>query len=230
MMFKNSAGDGSTSSGSAPGSGGAASGTPNLTSEEKLARAELVRSKTGVTFEEARNALEACGYDALDAIVLLERQGKTASQTAHYTTSGSSADAQTHEEMAQAQTEFESSTKPGGFGAACAKAFEWLKKVLRRSIEITFVVSHRGERLFSVPLLVLVVLLIPLFWVIVPLVIVGLFFEFRYRFDGIGTVTVDVNEWSRKASDGAEQLKHTVADGYAEATASDGADAGTSKR
>jgi NACalpha-BTF3-like transcription factor len=40
---------------------------------ENLEKVELVREKCNVSYEEARDALEACDYDVLDAIVMLER-------------------------------------------------------------------------------------------------------------------------------------------------------------
>ena len=42
----------------------------------QLERVEKIREKTGVTYEEAKEALEAAGGDVLDAIVYLENQGK----------------------------------------------------------------------------------------------------------------------------------------------------------
>ncbi len=220
-MFGNSTrNDGSTPNGGANGgsacngSGASAAHAPELTAEERLARAELVRDKTGVTFEEARAALEACGYDALDAVVLLERQGKTARKTASYTTASDASAAQAQSEMSQAQSDYEASTKPSAFSATLSRFLDWVKRVLRRSVEISFVVSQRGKRLFSVPLLLFIVLLVLAFWVVLPLIVIGLFFEFRYSFDGIGAVTVDVNDWARRASDGVDSLKRDVMDGH----------------
>ena len=43
---------------------------------EQLEKVEKLREKTGVTYEEAKAALEACEWDLLDAIVYLESQGK----------------------------------------------------------------------------------------------------------------------------------------------------------
>ena len=43
---------------------------------ELLEKVEKIREKTGVSYEEAKAALEACGEDVLDALVYLENQGK----------------------------------------------------------------------------------------------------------------------------------------------------------
>ena len=42
---------------------------------DKFEKAELICKKCGVTFEEAREALDACNDDVLDAVVWLERAG-----------------------------------------------------------------------------------------------------------------------------------------------------------
>ena len=44
---------------------------------DKLEKAEKIREYAGVTYEEALSALEASGEDMLDAMLLLEKQGKT---------------------------------------------------------------------------------------------------------------------------------------------------------
>lgn len=43
---------------------------------ELLEKVEKIREKTGVSYEDAKKALEEAGGDILDAIVLLENQGK----------------------------------------------------------------------------------------------------------------------------------------------------------
>ena len=43
---------------------------------DKLEKIEKIIEKTGVSYAEAKNALEEAGEDLLDAIVLLESQGK----------------------------------------------------------------------------------------------------------------------------------------------------------
>ena len=43
---------------------------------DQLEKVEKIREKTGVSYEDAKSALEACNYDLLDAIVYLEKLGK----------------------------------------------------------------------------------------------------------------------------------------------------------
>lgn len=43
---------------------------------EQLEKVEKLRQRANVTYEEAKQALEACNWDLLDAMVYLEKQGK----------------------------------------------------------------------------------------------------------------------------------------------------------
>ncbi len=178
---------------------------------DKLDRVEKVRAKTGVSYTEAQEALELCNYDILDAIVWLEQHGKTSSRTASYTTTTTVEDVTTSE-MSQAQSEYERATKPGSFSRILNRILDFIKRVLKKSVDTSFVADRHGAQVFSMPTLLLVLLLIFAFWIVLPLLIVGLFFDFRYHFDGIGTVSVNINEVVGKASDGAEALKHDIKD------------------
>ena len=80
---------------------------------ERLEKVEKIREKTGVSYEEAKNALEACEYDVLDALVYLETLGKiNREKLATYST------VQTTEssEFTKAQETYENSCKDTSFG------------------------------------------------------------------------------------------------------------------
>ena len=57
------------------------------------------------------------------------------------------------------------------------------------------------------PLLVLILLMMFAFWITIPLMIVGTVCGLKYRFEGIDTVSVNLNDLSDKASDAIEDLK-----------------------
>lgn len=57
-----------------------------------LEQVEKVRSCTGATYEEAKAALEATGGNVLDAVILLEKQGKTGPAGGDYSTRGAGAE------------------------------------------------------------------------------------------------------------------------------------------
>lgn len=183
---------------------------------ERLEKVEKVVEKTGVTMEEAKAALDANDWDVLDAIVWLERSGKTAASAAAYTTQSSS-DTSTSAEMSQAQSNYEQATKRNSFSDACSRAFAWVKRILKKSVDTSFVAERAGRQILSVPVLLLIALLLFAFWIVLPLLVVGLFFDIRYHFEGIGTVVVDINEMADKASDGVGALKKEVMNGFEQA-------------
>ena len=70
---------------------------------DNLEKVEKLREKTGVSYEEAKEALEANNYDVLDAIIYLEKKGKVkAPEVTDYTTEQAQ---QTSTEFEQAQQE-----------------------------------------------------------------------------------------------------------------------------
>ena len=56
------------------------------------------------------------------------------------------------------------------------------------------------------PLRVLIVLMFA-FWITVPLIVIGLFCGFHYRFEGAETVSINLNDLSDRASLEIEALK-----------------------
>ena len=81
---------------------------------EKLEKVEVIREKCGVSYEDAKAALDACDDNVLDAIIWLERQGKSTKQSANYTTE-SAAQSEVSPEMQAAQTAYQESSKKSDF-------------------------------------------------------------------------------------------------------------------
>jgi len=172
---------------------------------EMLEKVELVREKTGVSYQDAKDALEACDYDVLDAIIWLENAGKTQPTTATYETSSTQTKS-VSPEMFEAQTEYHESSKRTRMGDVWARFCAQVKNLLRAGIEMTFIAERNGDRVISIPLLILVIGL--LVWgVSLWLLIIGLFFGFRYRIEGASPVTFDVNEAMDRVADVADSIK-----------------------
>lgn len=173
---------------------------------EMLEKVELVREKTGVSYQDAKDALEACDFDVLDAIIWLENAGKADMRTASYETADTSATQTASYEMQEAQEEYERTSKKTKFGEVWSSVCREAKKIFRASLDMTFVAERNGERVVAVP--VLVVAIGALAWgATIWLLILGLFFGFRYRIEGAKAVTIDVNDAMNKAADAAESIK-----------------------
>lgn len=180
-----------------------------------LEQVEKIREKTGLSYEEAKAALERNSGDLLDTLIALERDGKSA-------TSG--------------QGGFYS-TKPGDdIPDPCAlvlspkgkgKKDHWgkvwdfadfgeiwaaFKDLLHRSVTNQFEVWRADRLITSMPVIVLLLLAVFFFWCTLPLLLVGLFFGFRYRFHGpdLGREAVNkvMDGVSATVADLTENLKH----------------------
>ena len=183
---------------------------------EKLEKVELVREKCNVSYEEAREALEACNYDVLDAIVMLEQAHETTRRMpsdvppapeapeAAYELPGAphAAEAAADPEPAERKTaKFTRAWK--SFCAQCEALFS-------AGMKTSFVAERHDEVVFEVPVLLVIIGL--LMWgASLWLLIVGLFLGFRYRIEGTGKVTDGVNEVMDKAADAAADIKQSVA-------------------
>ena len=159
---------------------------------------ELVREKCNVSFEEARTALEACDYDVLEAIVKLEREGKTATEIVLVEQAPQT-------EATDSQKATEKSEGKGKMG----KIWDSLKKGARASMDMSFVAERNGEVLFAIPLLFV---LIGLFvWgATLWFMIIGLFFGLRYRIEGAGQIVSSANAAMDKAADVATDVKESI--------------------
>ncbi len=169
---------------------------------ELLEKVEKIREKTGVSYEAAKEALEACGEDILDALVYLESQGKIREPEVRVYTTREEAS----EELRQANQNYEKSANES-FQSQSHRFFKWVKKMLIKGMENMFIVSKNGEDKVTIPVLGLVALLLFVFWVTVPLMIIGLFCGYSYSFKGEIEKSVNINEACNKASEVAENLK-----------------------
>lgn len=172
---------------------------------EYLEKVEKIREKTGVSYEDAKNALEATNYDILDAIVYLEQQGKIpAPERATYSTE----QGQQSAEFAQTQQAYEKDCQKKSTGDVFCDFAKWCSKMLKKSCETSFEVSREEKQILSVPVLVLVLCGCFAFWVTLPLLIVGLFMGCKYRFNGFEHTSIDINDMCQKASETCENIKN----------------------
>lgn len=173
---------------------------------EMLEKVELVREKTGVSYQDAKEALEACDFDVLDAIIWLENAGKAEAQTATYETTGSATKSEVSVEMKEAQEEYQRTSKKTKLGEMWGSFCNEARRLVRSGLDMTFIAERNGERVVAIPLLLIIIGILA--WgASIWLLIIGLFFGFRYRIEGAGPVTIDVNEAMDKAADAAESIK-----------------------
>jgi hypothetical protein len=134
---------------------------------------EKLRLAAGVSFKDAKETLEKTDGDMLEAVLLLEKEGKV--NSSEQTQRSSSTFQETsQEEKTQSKND-----------DTLSRFVDWLKHVLHLGNINDFVVYKSDKDVIAIPLTIFVVLLIlAAVWVVFPLMIIGLFFGYRYRFAG----------------------------------------------
>ena len=120
---------------------------------ERIELVELVREKADVGYTDAKEALDACGDDLLDALVWLETQGRSQTRTAHVTTAVPPAGISG--EMYEAQAGYARSSQSG-----LRVLTRWLgsmrdaiARAIRRGMDTKVVSRRGGDRPLTLPLL-----------------------------------------------------------------------------
>lgn len=151
----------------------------NTMSHEEMI--EKLKNAAGVDEQEAERALEANEWDLFDAMVALEREGKTAKLGAEVHTAAG----EPGEEFA-APRRVKNSVKENGFWTS-------MKKLLHTLAKTAFVVSRKDEELLRFPTLLLVLLALFGFWFTIPALLIGMALGCRYRFEGKGETSAAAN-------------------------------------
>ena len=176
-----------------------------------LEQVEKLREKAEVSYDEARAALEAADGDLLSALIGLENQGKVKAPpgNGYYRSKEAPASEKEPEKNGGAEQERKSTVhKEENFGSFIKRVGVWCGKLLHKGNVNGFQVVRGGEVKATFPVIVLVILLLFFFWVTVPLLIIGLFFGFRYRFTGPDLGRPSVNNAMDEVAKTADQLKN----------------------
>ena len=156
---------------------------------------EKLRQKANVSYEEAKAALEASDWDILDALVLLEGEGKMKEgepQAAEYTTQNKKTYDYTTQNGKQVHLEVNS---------GLTKLWDFVKKMFKKGNANQFVINRNGQELLAMPITVLVILALIMWPASAIVLFIALFFGARYSFRG-----PDINSNVNKAMDKAQSM------------------------
>lgn len=142
---------------------------------EHIEMVERLHEKAGISYTDAKDALERSGWDMLEALVLLEREGKIDPLTA----STSSSDGGTSYEKVTATA----SRKESNFHEAMNGVREKLRKMFDDSLSTDFVVKRQGKEVFRLQVLIALILCLCLWEPILAALVIGLICDCRYSFE-----------------------------------------------
>lgn len=168
---------------------------------DKIEMVEELRKRTNFTYEEAKETLEASNWDFLDVLVTLEKEGKI--EKGSFSTKGTASETE-HSYAAEADKK----TGKDSF----QRFWDWCKRMFHKGNNNHFQVKQDGIDKLSMPVTLFVLLLVFAFYVVVPMLIVGLFFRMHYRFVGEDLGKESINQGFEKASEAAERVKEEFRD------------------
>lgn len=159
---------------------------------ELFEKVEKIVQKSGCSYEDAKNALEQTDGNMLEAMILLERQGKAAPQGGAYST------------RYESQPQYMSlppvrEQKSGGFKEGCRKIWHFLSSNY-------LLICRKGELFAKLPLWAVGLILLSTWYLTLVLVVVSLFFDFSYKLVGEKDME-NANRVMDKFSRAAEKAK-----------------------
>ncbi len=169
---------------------------------EQLEKVEKLRERANVSYEEAKEALEACDWDLLDAMVYLEKCGKAKGPEKETYSTNYEEQPQyvSVKDKVQEQKQKEESNR---FFKKLGKLFGIL---WRKCLDNSFCVRRKEEEVIKIPVWGLVLALFIAWRLVVAVLIVALFFGCRYSFCGKDDLG-GANKMMEKASEFVDKVK-----------------------
>lgn len=144
---------------------------------EQVEMVERLHEKAGISYSEARNVLERSGWDMLEALVILEKEGKISPMTA---STSSAAEEQKYEKV--------NATAGGGqknseFRHGMSTLWQKLRGLIIDGMRNYFVVTRHGKELLRLQVLIALILCLCMWKAVLIALVIGLFCDCRYSFD-----------------------------------------------
>lgn len=180
---------------------------------ERLEKVEKLRQRASVSYEEAKCALEECDWDMLEAILLLESRGKVKADpaSAEYVSDGGHQEQPVHPLTVTSEPESEGN-KAGSQGGnhVFKKLGKAIKYLVQKGCENSLVIKQHGQALMDLPVIAFIILLLCFFWVVIPVMVVSLFFDFSYNFKGAELGKEKINRTMEQATEAVNNFKSEI--------------------
>ena len=184
-----------------------------------LEKVEALREKANISYEEAKNILDEANGDLLEAMVLLERQGKIRKPETELMRSdaGDTSETKTSEEAAEKEdtSDHTADEKAAAAGDANtgAKNSECtrrkVKRAMRKLIEVlknnSLHVTRKEEDIFIMPAWAFALIFLFAWKPLLIIMLVSLFFQVRYSIEGKNDLQA-ANDFLNKVGNMAEEV------------------------
>ena len=181
---------------------------------DKLEKVEKLRERANVSYEEARSALEENDWDLLDAMVALEKSGRTSGPKQE--SFSTNYDQQQDYVCVKSKVEEQRKEQPR-LGRSIGEAMQNFFRICRRNF---FCISRNGNLMLRIPLFAAILILFFTWRIAIPVMLVALLFGFRYSLEGEDDLK-EVNAFMDSAGTAAENLKEGFQNAHARETQTD---------
>lgn len=176
-----------------------------------LEQVEKLRERANVSYDEAKAALEQTKGDILEALISLEKKGSVAPPAGggYYSSEKGKPQSESQFYGGKADSNSRKECHEGVF----RKFFKFCGQIIHRGNINSFDISKDGLVKTTLSVTILVILALFFFWITVPLLVIGLFCGYQYRFRGPDLGKEAVNSAMDTASNAAETLKKSIMEG-----------------
>lgn len=151
---------------------------------DQFEKVEKLTQRANVSYEEAKAALEATDWDLLDAMIYLEKQGKTAGPARTEYSTGYEASSNNYA-LVKTESKTEDNAEKKAAKKEKTETFgEKMRSLFKKMDENHFVMERYGNHVFEMPVWLMVIILLCTWEFIWILLIVSLFLGCRYSFVG----------------------------------------------
>lgn len=172
---------------------------------EHIEMVEKLTQKADISIAEAKELLESCNWDLLDAMIELEKAGRTYEPAAA---------ARSNESESKYEVVCATASQENGSGnkkeSAWRRFCRFVKSLIRKGMDNHFVVEKEEKEVINIPVLLFVIIAAVFFWISVILLLIGLFCGYRYSFRGKELGKENINNGMKKASEIAQNLAAQV--------------------
>ena len=182
---------------------------------DNFEKIEQLVNKTDCSYEDAKATLEGCGWDMIDAIIKLEKEGKVKKESAAYTEKPA-AEAKPIPEITldvkgNSSGNQDSTGNAGSSEKASKERFGlWQKFKRMMSKNRLVIIKNNGQQLADLPIWIPIVALICFFWATLILAVIAIVVGCRFHFEGEDLGKININDTMDKATDYAEKVKNDL--------------------
>ena len=139
---------------------------------------EKLHSQAGISEHDAEDALKRSGWDMLEALQILEKEGKIAPLTSSMTTIETNGG---YEEV-KATASHKSKNSSDFWSRFAAK----LKEIILAACENSFIIRRKGEIILNIPVIIIAIIVICAFEISLIALLAGLFLDCQYSIEKSG--------------------------------------------